>query len=169
MPTIGELIAQTEAERQAAERRRSDADAAMQRILRAAETDGRDRLTVEEDGRVDRLTKERREAGDEAKRLTGQLDAYRTIADEEAEVSRLARKTYRPAPAAPTATRPSGSAPPSGPTSHRRRPVTAAAWTAPTSFGTYTTIRSATTRGLASGSPATAARSPPTTRAGPSA
>ena len=94
MPTIGELIAQTEAERQAAERRRSDADAAMKRILRAAKADSRDRLTVEEDGRVERLTRERREAGDEAKRLAGQLDAYRTVADEEAEVSRLANKTY---------------------------------------------------------------------------
>ena len=93
MPTIAQVIATTESQRLAAERRRSDAEAGIKTILARAKAEGRDRLTAVEDGELDRLTKAKRDAGDEAKRLAGQLEAYRQVEAEEAEIQEQYRRT----------------------------------------------------------------------------
>ena len=92
--TIDELLARTEAERVAAERRQSDADAAIKRVLRRLKAEGRTEGTEEEDRRLKELIEVRRTAGDEVTRLEGQLDAYRKLAEEEADVVRSSRETY---------------------------------------------------------------------------
>jgi HK97 family phage major capsid protein len=93
MPTIAKVIATTESQRLAAERRRSDAEAGIKTLLSRAQAEGRDRLTAPEDGEVDRLMKAKRAAGDEAKRLAGQLEAYRQVEAEEADAIRLASQS----------------------------------------------------------------------------
>jgi HK97 family phage major capsid protein len=97
--TITEAIAAAEQQRLQAERRRSDAQAAMQKILKRAEVEEREHLTVLEDRDIDRLAAVKREAGDEIARLDGQLEAYRKVEVEEAEVLRVASETH-PTPAA---------------------------------------------------------------------
>jgi HK97 family phage major capsid protein len=94
MPTIAEHIGTLEQARRAAERRQSDADAQLKRLLRKAEAEGREDLTPDEDARVRQLMEDKRQAKEEISRLDGQLTEARRIEGEEAEVQRLASETY---------------------------------------------------------------------------
>jgi HK97 family phage major capsid protein len=90
MPTIAEHIGSLEQARRGAERRQSDADASIKRLLRKAEADGRENLTETEDQQLRELTDTKRSAQEEISRLDGRLEEARRVEGEEAEVLRLA-------------------------------------------------------------------------------
>jgi HK97 family phage major capsid protein len=88
--TITELLAQTQAQRLEAERARSDAEAAIKRLLTRVEAEGRERTSPAEEAEIERLAKAKREAGDQIKALDGQLAGIREVELEEAEAAHLA-------------------------------------------------------------------------------
>jgi HK97 family phage major capsid protein len=93
--TIQELLAQTEQRRREAERRQSNAAAGVKRLLAQIEAAGRkDRPDEAEAAEADRLIEAKRAAKEEISRLDGELAAYRNVAEEEAEVSRLSHETH---------------------------------------------------------------------------
>jgi HK97 family phage major capsid protein len=94
MPTLAEHIGALSEARRAAERRQSDADAALKRLLTRATAEGREDLTEAEDARVRELTEAKRQAKEEISRLDGRLEEARRVEGEEAEVLRLAGETH---------------------------------------------------------------------------
>ena len=89
--TIAELLARTETERKAAERRQSEADEAIARILRKAVAEKREDLTEDEDRRLKQLNADKRQAREDIAKADGQLAAYRKVAEEEDELARSYR------------------------------------------------------------------------------
>jgi hypothetical protein len=101
VPTITDLLEQTTAQRREAERRQSDADAKAKRLLAGAEAEGRKAatLTDAEAAEADRLIAAKRQAKEDISRLDGELEAYRKIEREEADVLAASRQ-ISPTPAA---------------------------------------------------------------------
>jgi HK97 family phage major capsid protein len=94
VPTIAEHIGTLTQQRREAERRLSDADAGLKRLLRKVEADGREDLTEAEDARVRELAEAKRQAKESISHLDGQLTEARRVEAEEDEYQRLAQETY---------------------------------------------------------------------------
>jgi hypothetical protein len=96
MPTIAEHIGSLEQQRRDAERRLSDATAAMKRLVARVEALGRkpEVLTEAEAAEVDRLVDAKRQAKEDISRLDGRLEEARRVEAEEDEFQRQARETH---------------------------------------------------------------------------
>jgi HK97 family phage major capsid protein len=94
MPTIAEHIGALQEARRAAERRQSDADATLKRLLNKATAEGRDNLTEAEDARLRELIEAKRAAKEEISRLDGRIEEARRVEAEEDDIARQAGESY---------------------------------------------------------------------------
>lgn len=123
MPTIADLIAAAQREKVDAQRRVSDAETKINRVVKRAEAEGRSHLSTEEEETVDRLVADKRAAGDLIKELDGRIEGLRQAEREEDDYGRLARQIT------PTNVHLRGRSVPEGPVwvrTHDQRPGTVA-------------------------------------------
>lgn len=89
MPTIPDLIRGAETRRKDAERRKSDADVRVKRMLSDAETRGEKTLSGADAAEADRLIEVVRSAKSEISTIDGELSSYRALQAEEDDLAKL--------------------------------------------------------------------------------